>query len=654
MAIRPVLRRLYTHGVMRMRTAGSPIVRCLSDAGETGTSQAPDVKQSDSFEIDMSQIKTHSFQAETTKLLDIVAKSLYSEREVFVRELISNAVDALEKLRYMQTTGEDIENPDLPLSISISTDAANNTFTIEDTGIGMTEDELIENLGTIARSGSKAFIENLSSSGSGNSQAKENIIGQFGVGFYAGFMVGDEITVFSKSYHTDMPANVWKSSGHGSYTLAPARNIIRGTKIQIKLREDAAEFKDGDKISAIIKKYSNFVGFPITVNGARVNTVQPLWTMKPSDVTEEQHESFYKFISNAFDKPLFTIQYNADAPLMIRSVLYIPTMQMEKFGMGRMDPGVSLYCRKVLIKGKMENLLPSWMRFVRGVVDSEDIPLNLSRELLQDSALITRIGDIIAGRILKHIKNKKESDRDAFKNFATEYATFLREGVCTDDSRKEAIAQLLLVQSSALDSSETTTIDEYIGRQKENDSPIYYILANTRDAAMTSPYMESMLAEEKEVIIMNHPLDVFVVEHLKEVNGKKLVSIESSEAVTETTSNADVSKEFQVGLQTFFETTLGKDKVKEVKISNRLKNSPAIIVDHESAGRRRLADKTSKDKAVLVVEQLYDNALISAGLLEEPRTMVGRLNKLCELLLPPDSETNRNSPVLDNDARDSN
>ncbi|EGD78535.1 heat shock protein 90 [Salpingoeca rosetta] len=668
-------------GYTRAAVAGCRAVsRCMSTDG-TGASAA-------SVEVDTAHTKSHSFQAETTKLLDIVAKSLYSEREVFVRELISNAADALEKLRYLQTTGESIEQPDEPLQISITTDEEAGTFSIEDTGIGMSEEELVENLGTIARSGSKAFIEKLGETATGNAQARDNIIGQFGVGFYAGFMVGTDITVYSKSYMPEVHGNMWHSTGHGSYDIAPAKHVRRGTKIVIKLRDDATEFAKGDRVQEIITKYSNFVGFPITVNGSRINTVEPLWTLNPSDITQEQHESFYKFVSNSFDKPMYTIQYSTDAPLMIRSLLYVPTMQLEKYGMGRMDPGVSLYCRKVLIKSKMENLFPSWLRFLRGVVDSEDIPLNLSREMLQDTALIRRIGDILTGRVIKHLERQKTADRAAYTTFATEYASFLREGVCTDDRNKAAIAKLLLLQSSTQDESEMTTIPEYIERQSSatdgdetkkqeaEKDPVYYVLAPNRAAALASPYMETMLANNKEVLIMNHPLDVFVVEHLMELDGHKLVSIESSKVSNESDEKTALSEDEVVGLKAFFESALSKDKLAELKISTRLTSSPAIVVDHESAGRRRLMRMMSQeqddgtlplppqtleinpthpiiqginaarlgsddDKARgrVVAAQVFDNALIAAGLMEEPRSMMDRLNELCVLALnrSPDS-----------------
>eukprot|EP00043_Microstomoeca_roanoka_P023197 m.257880 g.257880 ORF g.257880 m.257880 type:complete len:704 (-) comp27565_c0_seq1:189-2300(-) len=627
-------------------------------------------------EVERSQVKSHSFQAETTKLLDIVAKSLYSEREVFVRELISNAADALEKLRYLQTTGDAIEDSASPLEVTITTDEKNGTFTIADSGIGMSEAELVENLGTIARSGSKAFIEKLSNSGLGNAQARDNIIGQFGVGFYAGFMVGEEITVYSKSYKPEEEGHMWQSTGHGTYSLAPARNVHRGTKIVIKLREDAKEFATDDKIRSIIKKYSNFVGFPISVNGSRINTIQPLWTLKPSDVTEEQHAEFYRFISNAFDNPMYTIQYNADAPLMIRSLLYVPSFQMEKFGLGHMENGVSLYCRKVLIKSKVEGLFPSWLRFLRGVVDSEDIPLNLSREMLQDAAIIRRIGDILTGRVLKHLEKEITANRETFKNFSSQYGAMLREGVCTDDRNKQAIGKLLMVESSTLEEKELTTIPEYIERQGADCDAVYFLLAPNRQAALTSPYMESMKANNKEVLILTHPLDVFVVEHLTELNGKRLVSIESGDVETKTQTETTLTEDQVVGLTNFFEKALGKEKLKSVKISSRLTSSPAIIVGHESAGRRRMmqlmsqeqqvgplplppqtleinpshpiiqsinrcrsGDEDARQRGSLAAQQLFDNALIAAGLLDEPRLMVERLNDI--ILLALESKNNQ-------------
>lgn len=320
-------------------------------------------------------------------LLDIVARSLYSDKEVFIRELISNASDALEKFRYEHLSGEtNLAEPDRKLEIHLSTDKQNRILIIQDTGIGMTHDELVSNLGTIARSGSKAFLEQVKQKGSeGNSG---NIIGQFGVGFYSAFMVASKLEVFSRSAQSETGYK-WTSDGTGSYEIAPADGVQFGTKIVLHLKPECREFADDDTLKTIIGKYSNFVGSPIFLNGSRINVIQPVWLMDAKSVTEQQHYEFYRYVSGSYDRPRFTLHYNTDVPLSIHALLYFPEGKPGLFEMSReTQMGVALYTRRVMIMNKTDNILPKWLRFVKGVVDSDDIPLNLSRELLQNSSLI--------------------------------------------------------------------------------------------------------------------------------------------------------------------------------------------------------------------------------------------------------------------------
>ncbi|KAJ0396936.1 hypothetical protein ATCC90586_003258 [Pythium insidiosum] len=328
----------------------------------------------------------HEFQAETRQLLDIVTHSIYTDKEVFIRELISNASDALEKLRHLQATGESVENPELEPQIVITTDENANTLTIADTGIGMTKSELVENLGTIARSGSKAFLEQIKDKAPGASgDALSGIIGKFGVGFYSAFMVADKVEVFTQSAVSGSQSHLWSSDGSGSYEVAPASDVTRGSKIVIHLKDSCKDYAKAHRVESIIRQYSNFVSFPIMLNGETVNTVQALWTKSESDVTDEEYNEFYKFIANAFDDPMYRIIFKADAPLEMKTLFFIGSTHTEKFGYARLEPGVSLYSRKVLIERNSPDILPDWLRFIRGVVDSEDLPLSLSREKMQDS-----------------------------------------------------------------------------------------------------------------------------------------------------------------------------------------------------------------------------------------------------------------------------
>ena len=376
------------------------------------------------------------FQAETRQLLDIVTHSLYTDKEVFLRELVSNASDALEKLRHIQatgtlsgatsaTTGNNDENEDdVPLEIRITTDEASNTLTITDTGIGMTKAEMISNLGTIARSGSKAFVEGMKIKKALDDATDldpygQGIIGKFGVGFYSGFMVADKVDVRSKSagkvandeatISTDdhhHRAFVWESTGTGKYSISPLASEIRqdrGTSVVLHLKPEMAQYSNESAVESILKKYSNFVGFPIYLNGNRVNTMDAIWLQDPKSVDEEKHSDFYKYVSHMYDEPLSTIHFRVDAPLDIKALFYIPSFHQEKYGMGRMESGVSLYSRKILIEAKCMDILPEWCRFIKGVVDSEDLPLSISREKPQDSALVGKMRKALTRKVISHL-----------------------------------------------------------------------------------------------------------------------------------------------------------------------------------------------------------------------------------------------------------
>lgn len=368
------------------------------------------------------------FQAETRQLLDIVTHSLYTDKEVFLRELVSNASDALEKLRHIQATGTlsgtSSTEENIPLEIRITTDEAANTLTITDTGIGMNKDEMVANLGTIARSGSKAFVKEMQMKAQMPADPNDmdplgqGIIGRFGVGFYSGFMVADKVDVRSKSAGkisednnsiTETPneeAIVWESTGTGKYSISSLSSDIRqdrGTSVVLHLKDELSQYSNESTIETILKKYSNFVGFPIFLNGNRVNTIDAIWLHDPKEVDEEKHSAFYKYVSHMHDEPLSHLHFRVDAPLDIKALFYIPSFHQEKYGMGRMDPGVSLYSRKILIEAKSPDILPEWCRFVKGVVDSEDLPLSISREKPQDTALVNKMRKALTRKIIAHL-----------------------------------------------------------------------------------------------------------------------------------------------------------------------------------------------------------------------------------------------------------
>ncbi|XP_056608845.1 heat shock protein 75 kDa, mitochondrial-like [Triplophysa dalaica] len=609
----------------------------------------------------------HEFQAETKKLLDIVARSLYSEKEVFIRELISNGSDALEKLRHrMMTSGGDAAT----MEIHLQTDATKGTFTIQDTGIGMSNEELVSNLGTIARSGSKAFLEELQN----QAEASSSIIGQFGVGFYSAFMVADKVDVYSRSAEPDAPGYKWSSDGSGLFEIAEASGVRQGTKIVLYLKDDCKEFSSEDRVKEVVTKYSNFVSFPIFLNGRRLNTLQALWMMEPKDISEWQHEEFYRYIAQAHDKPRYMLHYRADAPLNIRSIFYVPEMKPSMFDVSReMGSSVALYSRKVLIQTKASDILPKWLRFLRGVVDSEDIPLNLSRELLQESALIRKLRDVLQQRIIRFFLDQSKKDPEKYARFYDDYSLFMREGIVTtaEQSVKEDIGKLLRFESSALPAGQQTSLMEYGSRMKAGSRNIYYLCAPNRHLAEHSPYFEAMKQKDMEVLFCFEQFDELTLLHLREFDRKKLISVETDIVVDhykedkfqDSKAESERLTEQQAeDLMAWMRNSLGQ-KVTNIKVTPRLDTHPAMITVLEMGAARHflrtqqlarsseeraqilqptleintghdlikkldaLRDSNS-ELAQMVLDQIYDNAMIAAGLNEDPRPMISRLNKL--------------------------
>lgn len=605
----------------------------------------------------MSTTEKHAFQAEIAQLLDIVIHSLYTDKEIFIRELISNAADATEKLRFLQTSGTEVFQSDRPLTISVNTDDTANTITIADAGIGMTRDELVENLGTIAHSGSKAFLQQMKEN-AGN----PNIIGQFGVGFYSAFMVGAKVTVYTRSYKTEESGWIWSSDGANSYEIEAGEGIDRGTKIVITLKPDDTEFAKEYRVESIIKRYSNFIGFPIELNGKAINTISAIWTRSKSELTDSDYEEFYKFIGHDIDAPLYRFHFSADAPLAINALLFVPKHSPEKPGMPKTESEVNLYCRKILIQSKSKTLLPEWLRFLKGVVDSEDIPLNISRESMQDSALMQKLNKVLSGRFLKFLEDESKNDADKYIGFFKEFGHFIKEGIVSDYTHRDALAKLLRYETSTVETP--VPISDYVARMTEEQKEIYFISAPNREACLSSPYYEGLKAKGFEVLFLYDPWDEFVMDHLREFDGKKLVAAERAEVALDATENK-LDEEAAKQLCAFIKESLG-EKVGDVRVSARLVDSPAVLVESDknmtSSMRRILknmnrgADMPFKhdleinpnhpmlvgleksrtdrpDVSKQVVEQIYDNSLISAGLLEDPQAMLKRINSLLEQLV---------------------
>ncbi|MGE4559761.1 MAG: molecular chaperone HtpG, partial [Desulfobulbus sp.] len=431
------------------------------------------------------QVETKQFQAETRKVLDIVINSLYTERDIFVRELVSNAADALEKFRHKSLVEKVEFDSHVPLEITIDCDDKKHTLTIADTGIGMTREELEANLGTIAHSGSKQFFEQLAEA----AQKDVNLIGQFGVGFYSVFMAAKEVRVQTRSWDGG-DGWEWASDGGGTYTISPCPGLHRGTRIIIELKDDAETYASKFTIERIIQQYSTFVPFPVKVEGKKVNTVQAIWTRSKSEITDEEYNEFYKFIATAGDEPMYRLHFSADAPLAINALVYVPKENFEVLGMGRMPPGVNLYCQKVLIDQHSENILPEWLRFLKGVVDSEDLPLNISRQSLQDNALVIKLRKVLTKRVIKFLAEEAGRDSAKYLEFWKTFGIFIKEGVTSDFEYRTDLAKLLRFESSASEPGQMISLDEYVGRMREGQDKIYYINGPNRAAIEYGPYVE--------------------------------------------------------------------------------------------------------------------------------------------------------------------
>ena len=614
----------------------------------------------------MSNAITHEFQAETKKLLDIVINSLYTERDVFIRELISNAADALEKYRHESLTKdqEDLFDSHVPLEISIDLDEEKKELTITDTGIGMSGDELIADLGTIAHSGSDSFLAELAEA----ARKDVSLIGQFGVGFYSAFMAGAKVRVQSRSWDGS-EGHEWVSDGTGSFAISECPGLHRGTKIIISLKEGCEDYAKKWKVESIIKQYSSFVPFPIKLEGETVNTVQALWTRNKAEIKDEEYLEFYKFIANAVDEPTYQLHFSTDAPLAINSLLFVPKENLEIMGFGRVSPGVNLYCQRILIDQHSESILPEWLRFLKGVVDSEDLPLNISRQALQDNALVAKIRRVITKRFLKFLAEEAKKDEAAYLKFWDTFGIYLKEGVASDFEYRAELGKLVRFESSKSKESTPIGLDEYLLRMSPDQENIYYINGPSREALEAGPYVEMFKKKDIEILYTTEPIDDFVLSHLAEYEGKKFVSADRADLSLDDNSDAQEKEKEEQGqaldekrsekLINWLKKTLN-DKVADVSKSSRLVDSPAMIVNPDSfmtssmervmaAGRMekgmageiskknleintgnslicRLAELVDSDEsfAAEVALQIYDNAMIQAGLTVDPLEMVER------------------------------
>jgi molecular chaperone HtpG len=609
------------------------------------------------------------FRAEVRQLLHILAHSLYRDREIFLRELISNASDALNRIQFEMLTNRDVLDPEVELAIRLSFDEENKTITVADTGIGMNREELIENLGTIAQSGARAFLERLEAD-----QRPGDVIGQFGVGFYSVFMAAEEVRVTSRSFRHEDIAWTWVSRGENTFSIEEADKPDRGTAIEVKLKEDAVEFTQGYRLEQIVKKHSDFVAFPIylvtTEEGESkervINQQTALWRQSPQDVTEEQYSDFYRQLTLDFEKPLLHLHMITDAPMQTYAILYVPGKKDRGFLSLRTDHGLKLYSRKILIEEYNKDLLPNYLRFVEGLVDSEDLPLNISRESVQTNLLMNRLGRVLRRRLVSALEEMAEERPEDYASFWREFGGFIKEGVATDPASHDDLVGLLRFHSSR-DGDGPVALKEYAERMGEEQKAIYYVLGENLTSVANSPHLDYFKAHDTEVLYLVDPIDSFMVMTLREFDGKPLQNVDDADLELPQEEGKETEEgpaiEGFSGLIERFRSVLG-ERVVDVRESKVLTGSPCRLVSPgddptQSMQRvRRLLEQdfevpkkileinrrhplvqnlarliTNRPDETLIdpaIEQLYENALLLEGLHPNPAAMVPRLQRLIE------------------------
>lgn len=610
--------------------------------------------------------ETYEFKTEIQQLLHILVHSLYTEREIFLRELISNASDALHRLQFEMLTNENVRDPDAELAIYITADKEARTLTIRDTGIGMTRDELITNLGTIAQSGATAFLQALKERG----EAATNIIGQFGVGFYSVFMVADEVQVTSLSYRPDATAARWVCDGSEHFTVEDAEKDTRGTEILIKLKEDAAEFTDEWRLREIIKRHSDFIAFPIYLGEPEegktptpVNQQTAIWRQAPRDVDEEAYRSFYKQISLDFEEPLAYVHISSEAPLDLHAILYVPGKR-DRGIFAPKEHGLRLYSKKVLIQERNADLLPEYLRFVEGVVDSEDLPLNVSRESVQSNTIVRKIRSNLVRRLLGELERIAKEDPERYQKFWEEFGAFIKEGIATTPEDHGRLMKLLRFHSSRTGPDEWVSLAEYVERMQEGQEAIYYLFGEDLSSITRSPHLDPFKASDTEVLYLTEPVDSFMMVAMHEFEGHAFQNIADADVdmpESEAPEGEAIPDDlFNPLLKRFNEVLDGR--VIAVREGTRLTESPARLVTPtdtpgDSIERvRKLIDRDFEvSKRVMeinrrhplirdmaqalnrnpmdtlipeMIEQLYENALLIEGVHPNPAEMVGRIQDI--------------------------
>ncbi|HEK2839787.1 TPA: molecular chaperone HtpG [Proteus mirabilis] len=540
--------------------------------------------------MSMKDQETRGFQSEVKQLLQLMIHSLYSNKEIFLRELISNASDAADKLRFRALSDAALYENEGELHVRIATDKEKRTLTISDNGIGMTRDEVIDNLGTIAKSGTKAFLESI-----GQDQAKDSqLIGQFGVGFYSAFIVADKVTVRTRAAGQPADKGVfWESQGEGDYTVADIEKADRGTEITLHLREGEDEYLDDWRLRSIISKYSDHISLPVeietkneedgTVTWEKINKAQALWTRNKSEISDDEYKEFYKHLSHDFADPLCWAHNRVEGKQEYTSLLYVPSKAPWDLWNREHQHGLKLYVQRVFIMDEAEQFMPNYLRFIRGLVDSNDLPLNVSREILQDSSVTRNLRSALTKRALQMLQKLADNNPEEYQTFWKEFGLVLKEGPAEDHANIEAIAKLLRFASTHNDSdAQTVSLADYVSRMVEGQDKIYYITADSYAAAKNSPHLELFSKKGIEVLLLSDRIDEWMMNYLTEFDGKSFQSV--SKADESLDKLADEEKQAQQEetdkqLAPFVERvkTLLGDKVKEVKLTHRLTDTPAIV-----------------------------------------------------------------------------
>ncbi|HED2338391.1 TPA: molecular chaperone HtpG [Serratia liquefaciens] len=614
--------------------------------------------------------ETRGFQSEVKQLLHLMIHSLYSNKEIFLRELISNASDAADKLRFRALSTPELYEGDGELRVRLSFDKEQRTLTIADNGIGMSREEVIENLGTIAKSGTKAFLESI-----GSDQAKDSqLIGQFGVGFYSAFIVADKVTVRTRAAGAPADQGVfWESVGEGDYTIADISKEDRGTEITLHLREGEDEYLDAWRLRSVIGKYSDHIALPVeieskneedgTVTWEKINKAQALWTRSKAEVTDEEYKEFYKHIAHDFTDPLSWSHNRVEGKQEYTSLLYIPAQAPWDMWNRDHKHGLKLYVQRVFIMDDAEQFMPNYLRFVRGLIDSNDLPLNVSREILQDSRVTQNLRGALTKRVLQMLEKLAKDDAEGYQKFWQQFGLVLKEGPAEDGGNKEAIAKLLRFASTHNDSSaQTVSLEEYVGRMAEGQEKIYYITADSYAAAKSSPHLELFRKKGIEVLLLSDRIDEWMMSYLTEFDGKPFQSVsKADDALDKLADETEEQKAAEKQLEPFVDRvkTLLGDRVKDVRLTHRLTDTPAIVItdademstqmaklfaaagqeapavkyifelNPEHALVKRASDVGDNEQFAEWIDLLLDQALLAErGTLEDPNQFIRRMNKL--------------------------